>query len=131
MLPCGVLLVSATAAAAYFDKRSCKLSQKSSWPTDSCVWTPCSLQVEQVFPCRCTRLVVACRAGTRSAPACAQLAEAGYHHLLNMSAGFDGWVAAGLPVETGPLQRSSRAASTGGLRLGGCGGDEAGMQEAA
>ncbi|PRW56284.1 arsenate reductase [Chlorella sorokiniana] len=55
-------------------------------------------QVEQAFPCRRTRIIVACRAGTRSTPACAQLAEAGYHRTLNMPAGYDGWVAAGLPA---------------------------------
>lgn len=75
-------------------------------------------QVEQAFPSRRIRLVVACRAGTRSTPACEQLADAGYRRIRNMRAGFDGWVAAGLPVESGPLQRGS-AAGPGSLQLEG------------
>jgi len=86
--------------------------------------------VAEAFPCRRTRLIVGCRAGTRSAPACAQLAEAGYLHILNMPAGFDGWVAAGLPVESGPLQSGGSAGSEGSLRPGGSGA-AAGAQEAA
>ena len=68
------------------------------------------LQVEAAFPCRRTRLVVGCKAGLRSTPACALLAQAGYRRLRNMPAGFDGWVAAGLPVDSGPLQPGGAAA---------------------
>jgi rhodanese-related sulfurtransferase len=55
-----------------------------------------------------TTLVVGCKMGGRSAQACEILASAGFHDVANVLGGFggapqfghQGWVQAGLPVET-------------------------------
>ena len=55
--------------------------------------------VERLFA-RDTPLVVACKAGGRSARAAGMLEQAGYTGLADMGAGFDGWGPRGLPVAT-------------------------------
>ena len=65
------------------------------------------------MPSRRARLVLGCKAGLRSTPACALLAGAGYSRLLNMAGGFDAWAAAGLPVERGPHRTGAMHAEAG------------------
>jgi rhodanese-related sulfurtransferase len=48
---------------------------------------------------KATKLVIGCQAGKRSGPACAAAANVGYKNLADMSPGFGGWSASGLPVE--------------------------------
>jgi len=45
-------------------------------------------------------LAVHCKGGYRSMIACSLLERAGFHHLLNVSGGFDAWQQAGLPIAT-------------------------------
>lgn len=56
-------------------------------------------EVRKSFPPAGAKLVVGCKSGRRSAAACALLAEHGYDGLVDQTGGWDGWVAAGLPVE--------------------------------
>ena len=49
-----------------------------------------------------TEMLVNCKAGSRSAQACRQLVEAGFTEVNNLLGGYDAWVAAGYPTETGP-----------------------------
>ncbi|MEP7124984.1 MAG: rhodanese-like domain-containing protein [Byssovorax sp.] len=67
--------------------------------------------VQAVYP-KETRLVVGCKAGGRSIKAAEMMTGAGYTHIIDQRAGFDGprdafgtltekgWAPAGLPVET-------------------------------
>lgn len=54
--------------------------------------------VESQFPNKDTKLCLGCLSGKRSEQAAAMLAEAGYSDLVNMSEGYQGWCAAGLPT---------------------------------
>ena len=54
--------------------------------------------VAQTLPDKAAPLLVACKAGGRSAAAAAALAAAGYTNLLDVQGGFDAWAAAKLPV---------------------------------
>lgn len=40
-----------------------------------------------------------CRSGGRSSKALAKMRELGFKHIYHLDAGFNGWLAAGLPVE--------------------------------
>lgn len=55
-------------------------------------------QVEAAFPSMAEPLIVACKAGGRSVTALQSLSKE-YVDLVHMRAGWDGWMAAGLPVE--------------------------------
>ncbi len=57
--------------------------------------------MEARFPNKGAGLVVGCKSGRRSTLACEQLAAAGYTDLVNMSGGFDAWLAAGFPKAGG------------------------------
>ncbi|KAK2076134.1 hypothetical protein QBZ16_001066 [Prototheca wickerhamii] len=56
-------------------------------------------QVKTAFPDTSAPLVIACKAGGRSAKASTALAAAGYSDLKDMGPGFDGWTSEGMPVE--------------------------------
>lgn len=55
-------------------------------------------EVKKEFPDTKTAIVVGCKSGARSAKACEVLSQ-DYTNLTNMTSGFDGWVAANLPIE--------------------------------
>jgi rhodanese-related sulfurtransferase len=54
--------------------------------------------VETQFPNKDTKLCLGCLSGKRSEQAAAMLTDAGYSDLVNMSEGYQGWCAAGLPT---------------------------------
>lgn len=54
---------------------------------------------KETFPDPTAPIVVGCKSGNRSARACAVLVQEEYADLVDNSCGYDGWVAAGLPVE--------------------------------
>ncbi|MEW5876338.1 MAG: rhodanese-like domain-containing protein [Candidatus Zixiibacteriota bacterium] len=49
-----------------------------------------------------TPIYLICRSGRRSAIGAETLSKLGYRRVYNVSGGMKAWVAAGLPVETGP-----------------------------
>ncbi len=53
----------------------------------------------QVLPDKAMKIIVACASGKRSAAAVAALEGAGYTSLSDMSEGYMGWCAAGLPTK--------------------------------
>jgi rhodanese-related sulfurtransferase len=56
------------------------------------------LNCTQALPDKATKIIVACASGKRSAAAVAALEGAGYTSLSDMSDGYMGWCAAGLPT---------------------------------
>lgn len=54
--------------------------------------------VKAAFPDKAALIIVACKAGGRSAQAVSKM-EAAYTGLVHMRGGWDAWMAAGLPVE--------------------------------
>ena len=63
------------------------------WPLDNFKVSPPEIDHDSA-------LAVHCKGGYRSMIACSLLERAGFHHLLNVSGGFDAWQQAGLPVVT-------------------------------
>lgn len=93
-------------------RRRAAIGARTPAPSPPALWTSVPQQRCKTGPaatcCNLLRaLVVGCKAGVRSTPGCTLLAQAGYRRTRNMPSGFDGWVAAGLPVDSRPLQASS------------------------
>ena len=63
------------------------------WPLDNFKVSPPEIDHDSA-------LAIHCKGGYRSMIACSLLERAGFHHLLNVSGGFDAWQQAGLPVAT-------------------------------
>lgn len=59
-------------------------------------------RIGEILHLKDTEILVYCKAGSRSAQACQQLVNAGFSKVRNMLGGYDAWVAAGHPTETGP-----------------------------
>jgi len=57
--------------------------------------------IENVVPDKAAPIVCYCGGGFRSALVCDNLQKMGYTNVISMDGGFRGWVARGLPVETG------------------------------
>lgn len=57
--------------------------------------------IENVVPDKAAPIVCYCGGGFRSALVCDNLQKMGYTNVISMDGGFRGWVARGLPVDTG------------------------------
>jgi rhodanese-related sulfurtransferase len=44
-------------------------------------------------------VILLCRLGNRTIPACQLLADAGYSKIYNVTAGITAWIAEGMPIE--------------------------------
>eukprot|EP00445_Apocalathium_hangoei_P004154 CAMPEP_0203851798 /NCGR_PEP_ID=MMETSP0359-20131031/7550_1 /ASSEMBLY_ACC=CAM_ASM_000338 /TAXON_ID=268821 /ORGANISM="Scrippsiella Hangoei, Strain SHTV-5" /LENGTH=185 /DNA_ID=CAMNT_0050767851 /DNA_START=48 /DNA_END=605 /DNA_ORIENTATION=- len=56
-------------------------------------------KVQRIFPDKQSKIVVGCKAGSRSKAAASVLEEAGYTELVELDDGFMGWKMSGLPVK--------------------------------
>ena len=57
--------------------------------------------IERAIPDKDAPILLYCGGGFRSALVCDNLQKMGYTNVISMDGGFRGWVARGLPVETG------------------------------
>jgi rhodanese-related sulfurtransferase len=57
--------------------------------------------IERAIPDADAEIILYCGGGYRSALAAENLQRMGYTNVISMDGGYRGWVAAGLPVETG------------------------------
>jgi rhodanese-related sulfurtransferase len=60
-------------------------------------------ELEAMVPDKTATIVVYCKAGHRGAIGMTVLRAAGFENVLNLSGGFDGWLAAGMPVAEAPV----------------------------
>ena len=66
---------------------------------------PTSGHDDKALSDRARRVILVCADGYSSSLAAATLRDLGFAHSADLDGGFNGWLAAGLPVEPGPAAR--------------------------